>query len=58
MPSEDAMTKQEQTKGERFKAKMKAQNMKEMRGVYVPIKHEKALKDDLRAKVKKILEGN
>ena len=40
-----------------FKAKMKAQNMKEMRGVYVPVKDEAALKAGLRAEVKKILEG-
>lgn len=32
--------------------------LKEMRGVYVPVKHEKELKDGLRAKVKKILKGN
>lgn len=32
--------------------------LKEMRGVYVPVKHEKKLKAGLRAAVKIILEGS
>lgn len=42
-------------KQKEFKERKEAQNLKEMRGVYVPIKHEKALKAELRAKVKELM---
>lgn len=44
-------------KADNFKARQAAQGLKELRGVYVPVAHEKSIKAIIREMVKGLVDG-